>query len=491
MKRENLLWGITCAVTFMAMSALAHASPVLLVEADASSATGLQYAPVNFAGTTPLVSGGITYHALSTPGSGSVSTYSSHAATVCGRLLAADGLNNPVSDIYCVEASDFLNSCVQTNAPSTTAVLPGPVGNALKVVNHSWVGAYDDVGSYTGDELDRDAVRRMDYMIRREDLVMVGGAVSPWGGSDTPLTWANRNGIAVRGSQAFNPLHGSGIGKTHADLWGTGGAASYQTPDVSGYAAGLIDAADTNGWNNGTNGIRHEVVKSILMTGADKTDFDTLFTSWTSNGINNLDNANGAGRADYAASLAVLTSGPQAVASVSGTTVNLPAVTNAMAGWWYESSLGVNSSQALIVDLTSSVLTDLTATLAWDVTQTETGGGQYLDTTDTGVIFPDLDLELLPVSYSGGAYTLGSSLGVPGLMSKSTGLDSDNVEHLYFSSGSLNPGLYAFVISNNSGPDWNYGFSYRMDTTVIPEPGTFLLLVLGVIWACGMRRKSR
>jgi hypothetical protein len=286
-------------------------------------------------------------------------------------------------------------------------------------------------------------------------------------------------------------LHGSGIGKTHADLWGTGGAASYQTPDVSGYAAGLIDAADTNGWNNGTNGIRHEVVKSILMTGADKTDFDTLFTSWTSNGINNLDNANGAGRADYAASLAVLTSGPQAVASVSGTTVNLPAVTNAMAGWWYESSLGVNSSQALIVDLTSSVLTDLTATLAWDVTQTETGGGQYLDTTDTGVIFPDLDLELLPVSYSGGAYTLGSSLGVPGLMSKSTGLDSDNVEHLYFSSGSLNPGLYAFVISNNSGPDWNYGFSYRMDTTVIPEPGTFLLLVLGVIWACGMRRKSR
>ncbi len=228
----------------------------------------------------------------------------------------------------------------------------------------------------------------------------------------------------------------------------------------------------------------------VLMTGADKTAFDTTtggFSSWASNGVNNLDSHNGAGRADYAASLAVLTGGPQAMATVSGTTVIAPTATSAMAGWWYEPAIDGNSSQALVVDLTTWILTDLTATLAWDVTQTEVADG-LLDTTDDGVVFADLDLELFPIVFSGGTYTLGSTLGIPGLMSKST---DDNVEHLYFTDGALSPGMYAFVVTNNSDFVWNYGFSYRMDATVIPEPGTLVLLFAGVAWMCCVRRPRR
>jgi len=471
------------ALAGLVLSLAAAASPVnvLIVEADVDGgASGPQYAPLNFAGTTPQTVSGITYHALSDPGSPTQTTYSWHAANVRNRLIGADGPNNPVKDIYCMVADDFLNDYVKTDYPSSSAVSPAVIGNNIKIVNNSWVGSYGDTA------INRDAVRRMDYMIAREDLLIVSGAVSS--GAGTPLAWAVRNGIAVRGSQGFSPSHGTNIGKTHADLWGKSGYASYQTPDVSGYAAGLIDAADTLGYANGQNGMRHEVVKSILMTGADKTAFDSLFTSWTSNGINNLDDGDGAGRADYAVSLAVLEGGPQPLASVTGGVVNAPVVTDDLRGWWYESGLGGGGGQALIVDLTSLSLTDLTATLAWDVTQAE--NGSFLDTTDAGVIFANLDLELLPVTYSGGVYSLGSSLGIAGLMSKSTG---DNVEHLYFTGGALTPGFYAFNITNLSGFSWNYGFSYRIDgeeVILIPEPGTMILCLISLGWAT-VRRHYR
>ena len=170
-----------------------------------------------------------------------------------------------------------------------------------------------------------DAVRRIDYMIHRDDLVMVNGAVSPAGtpSEPTPLVWASRNGIAVRGEQPFTPPPPASASATPIcgdPRTATGDdSASYETPGVAGYAAALIRAADNNGWSNGTNGLRHEVVKSILMTGADKTAFATTdpsgFTSWTNNGVNNLDNVNGAGRVNYNMSLSVLNGGPQTMAT--------------------------------------------------------------------------------------------------------------------------------------------------------------------------------
>ena len=459
-----------------------RAAPVNVaqVEADADSNTdGPQYAPVNFAGSTTKTSGGVTYHALSDPGSDTTSTYSGHAATVRNRLLAADGANDPIEDIYCLYAGDFLGTYLYTpSSTSQNATRPETIGNGIKVMNHSYIQGFN-----TTDE-NKDAIRKLDYMTRREDLVNVTGAMSPNpqnNSHETPLLWANRNGLAVRGTQTFNPTHADGIGKTHADLWGPKNgsgndeASSYETPGVAGYAAGLIDLADQNGWDNGTNGLRHEVVKSILMTGTDKTDFSSNgFTSWTNETANNLDNHNGAGRADYDTSQNVLIAGPQTVAEVSGSTIENPNLTSSLEGWWYEDAIPGADKQALILDLSEQSITELTATLAWDVTQEETTQGpfQILDTTDAGQIFANLDLELLPVIESNGTYTLGDSLGIAGLSSTAT---EDNLEHLYFTDASLDAGLYAFTISNNSDFSWNYGFSYS--AIVIPEPTALLLLV--------------
>jgi hypothetical protein len=476
MRLRSSCWYICFAMAVALSATVAQGTSlnVLQVEGDGSTDSGIQYAPVDFAGHWSYSSGGVTYHALSSR----TSTLSGHAQTVRGRLLAAQGPGNPVTDDWCLYADGFLDNYIQTSDADTYAVRPSTVGHNIKIVNNSWVYSYGSTAA------DVDAVRRTDYMIHREDLVMTNAAVSPWP-TQTPLLWASRNGISVRGTQTFTPSHGAGIGKTHADLWGPKSGtidevSSYETPGVAGYAAALITAAGS------TNATHHEVVKSILMTGADKTAFTapgtTGFTSWTSNGVNNLDNYSGAGRADYNTSLSVLNGGSHSMATVTGTTVNSPIVTTATAGWWYESALSGLETEALVVNVAQGGLTNLTATLAWDVTQTETTylGNDTLNTTDAGVKFPNLDLELLPVTCDGGVYHLGSSLGIAGLMSEST---DDNVEHLYFTN-TLASGLYAFVLSNhdNVAYDYGYGFSYRFAT--VPEPGTLSLLVIFILCMC-------
>ncbi len=498
-----------------AASSFAAAVNVLQIEGDYNSNSsgikeGLQYAPVNFAGaasTTTPDAYGIIYHAL-TATDPSINTESDHAKGVRNSLANADGPNNPVQNIYCLEADDFLQNYVKLASPNVNwstanrpASLNSPTNRLLKVVNNSWNITYQNTA------VDTDVIRRLDYMVQREDLAMFNAAVSPIPKTTIPaaLVWSSRNGIAVRGTQAFDPTHGTGIGKTHADLWGPKTAqggdalASYATPGVAGYAAALIDAADSQGWSNGQNGLRHEVVKSILMTGADKTDAALTTTlggftqSWVANTVNNLSTTDGAGRADLNTSLDILYGGPQTMAAVSGSTIATASPVTLSAAWAFESSLAANAKRAVVVDLTDKNLTQLTATLAWDVTQTEKPNNR-LDTTSSGTISTNLNLELLPVTFDNGVYTLGSSLGITGLQSLST---DDNVEHLYISdtlqSFTAPPsGLYAFVITNNSSANWNfgYGFSYTYDFTAVPEPGTLCLLIVAAA-TCAFARFRR
>lgn len=484
------LCSVVCLVVVVALTtAVANAAVnVLQVESDFLLDAGYQYAPVDFTGSTTQPFSGITCHALSTTSS---STYSAHATVVSNQLLTAAGLGT-VTDIYCLNATralgdntstSFLESYVWSN-PSPTAL-----GNDIKVVNHSWAAAYPTTTTNTA------AIQRIDYMIHRDDLVMVSGAVtgaSP--SSPASLVWSSRNGIAVRGatystddynSFAFHPSDvASGIGKTHADLWGptinaTYLPPSYQTGAVSGCAAALVAAAGTHpDWSsaNGSYGLHHEVVKSLLMTGANKTAFDTTidggFTEWNRETSNNLDAKSGAGRVVYSTSLAVLNAGPQMMASVSGSTVVSPTIVTTTAGWVYDSSLSGGSSEALIVDLTGKTLTELTATLAWDAPLMS-------DST-----FTNLDLKLVHVTKDGNTYTLSDTVDVTGAVSNTgsaSSTTSDNLEHLYFTGATLTDGLYAFVISNidtASLSSGGYGFSYTM--TTVPEPGTLLMFVTGL-----------
>jgi hypothetical protein len=72
-------------------------------------------------------------------------------------------------------------------------------------------------------------------------------------------------------------------------------------------------------------------------------------------------------------------------------------------------------------------------------------------------------------------------LSIPELRSYST---DDNVEHLYFTDAMHNPlpsGYYALVIANDGGFATNYGISYTLGFTAVPEPGTLTLVVAAVL----------
>lgn len=465
-------WKSLLAVLAGSTVTVSAAQMTLQVEATSTSAPD-SYAPVNFAGSATLTSAGVVYHALSTAGSATSSTLSGHASTVRTRLLTASG--TAVSDIYCLTANDFINNNVKPAAASTGATKPNTTtltGNGIKVVNNSWIGG---TSSY-----DLDIRRRLDYMIQVSDVIMVSGAVST--SSATPLVWYNYNGIAVRGTQAFDGA--SATGKTHADLWGpetVSGAdeeASYTTPGVAGYAAALVQNAKDS---SSTNGQKHLVVKSLLMTGASKTNFSTTsggFTSWTRNTANNLDTDAGAGRVDYATSKYIQGAGEKAMAAISGSIIASPAVSTTAAGWTY-GTISSLSAQALVF-YSSVPFEELTATLCWDVTVAESGANRINTTAD---VFANLALELRYVSYANGVYTLGSSTGLTGLSSTAT---NDNVQHLYYT-GNLAGGYYAFVTNGISVPSTTYyGLSY--DFTAVPEPAAVLLLAWGAVALLRRRR---
>lgn len=444
-------WAAGLAVLAASTFGAAAASSVAVLQVEAGSTSG--YAPINFAGSSTVTSGGVVYHAWSS----NASTYSSHAATVRNRLLSASG--TAVSDIYCEYAGDFINDIYNSRATTATKLKNAGV----RVVNNSWVGS-------TGDSATDKTVRQnLDYLIQQADVLMTSGAVSS-SSAVTPIAWYAYNGLAVRGTQGFDASSTTTSGKSHADLWGPViEEASYTTPTVAGYAAALIQTAKDG---SSTNGQKHLTVKSLLMTGASKTNFSASgFTSWTRDTVNNLDTDAGAGRMDYSKSAAIFAAGEKSLAAISGSIVTSPTVSTTTEGWSLDSISSV--SQEALVFYSSGAFDNLTATLCWDVVVS--------GTTD---IFANLDLELRPVTYVGGVYTLGSATGITGLSSTAA---NDNVEHLYYT-GTLAAGYYALVVNGVSvSAATPYGLSYAYDIAV-PEPAALGLLALGV--AASLRRRA-
>ncbi len=456
---------------------------VQIVEADGSSTTaGPQYAPVEFAGSSSTTVGGVTYHAMS----GTSNTYSSHANTVANRLIGNAGGNSVVDTVYTQYAGDYLADKGGSYVAGGTSgygliPLPAATGNDVRVINHSYIAA-------AGLEHSLRVLRTLEYVTSRDDLVFTSGAVTD---SQASLMWGQRNGIAVRGTQGFAPDTTSAWNiRKHADVWApTTEQASFSAPSVAGIAAQLIHRADTSGQ---TNGARHEVIKSILMTGADKTATDAYFTSWTRDLPNNLDIHDGAGRVSATNSYSIFDAGEQGFtalpSTVQGTVISSPAVATSSSGWGYISSIGELESVALVFHQPQQI-TDLTATLAWDVTPRL----EVVDETtyiDGGAdMLANLDLRVYSVNFDGATYTLGEALDEVGLSSLST---DSNVEHLYFT-GVLPAGHYAFVITYADTPDLedyltDAGFSYRF--TPVPEPSA-AAITLGSLAMILSRRRAR
>jgi hypothetical protein len=448
-----------------------HADVVVQqVEAFENPPTNTHYAPINFAGSgtgTDVVSfPGVTFHAQAN----TTDTASNHAFQVGLRLYAPGGVGTPfISNVFCQTANNFINGLNTQGTLAAGQPIPGGFGNSIKVSNHSYVA---DFGNATADE---NAIRRIDYVVNNEDVVMCAGAVTGGVFANQNLVWSARNTLAVRGdhpSTPFDPSAGAGntitSGKRRADLW-SDQESSFATGRVSGYAAGLIGTATANAQPLATH---NQVIRSLLMTGADKTAVGTVVPAWTRDTANNLDVDAGAGKANYPESLSILNAGQQTLQTVTGS--NIPNVsTSNLKGWAYGTS--TNGKEAIVINAPNGI-SGLTATLNWNVTQTVTGG-VTIDTSNAGQVFPDLALELVPVTFSAGSFVLGPSTGKLGL-SSNAGLD--NVEHLFFTGatggGDLGAGSYALLITGDVSQVANIGVSY--DIGAAPEPASLSLLAI-------------
>jgi hypothetical protein len=449
------------------------------VEARPAENPTTGYAPIDFAGSSTQAGtgnfSGITFNALANTNS----TYSGHAQVVGENFYGVGTVDHPfVTNAYVDEAENFFNNVIKTQTiSSSSAPAPGrvaPTGVNVRVSNHSYITSFLTPAS------DADAVRRMDYLINRDQLVFVATAATNVVGSTQPnayLPWSARNSLAVRGDDSallFNP----GLtppGKTHADLWGTGfggdNTGSYVTGTVSGYAAALIGQSQLLGPTFSPAG-HEQVVRSLLMTGADKTAVSANNGAWTDQTPNHLSIGLGAGKVRYNTSLDILNAGPRAIASVAASSIGSATASATNQGWAYGTS--VNGDQAVVVFAPNGI-DNVTATLNWNVTQPDVGTN--INTLPTATIFPDLNLELRPVTPNGGGFTVGSAIADPGLQSASTGASADNIEHLY-STNDLPGGYYAFIIHGDATKTVPYGFSYNI--TPAPEPGSLMMLTVVV-----------
>jgi hypothetical protein len=395
--------------------------------------------------------------------SGGSTAESSHATTV-GRYfygpasVAPDaGAAGATIGIYSAGGwigGDFLR-------PGTSQM---PVVETRGVQNHSWIGSTGDTTQ------DLEILRRADFAITRDDFVMVYGLNNNLA-SVPNLMGSAYNGIAV-GRSDGNHSHGTttldGAGRTKPEIVVPVATTSWATAVVSGAAAMVLGAADSS--PGLANAKRHEVVKALLLNGATK-DEPEFGGNWSRTPTSPLDPVFGAGELNVERTYHNLVAGQQPASANS---------TLGLAGW----DLGFASSttaRTYFFEVPENHVSTVTATLAWDrqVTATVSGSGRFA-TTSFSSLLANMDLAL----FSANGY-------LPELLLDHSVSTVDNVEHIFFAG--LVPGSYALVVtSDTAGNGQAYGLAWTNDlVVVIPEPGTVVLALAGLIPLLCARRRDR
>jgi len=432
------------------------AVPVEQIEAYNPYAIGTTldpYAPVNFSGSSSLTVGwgalggafsDITFHA--DMATGNANTVSGHAQTVGDYFYGQyqSTAFSYVTNVYDESAQDFLTIVLDPAGATGIGPLPGSFAGGAEVINNSYVASQGSTSALLDDD------RRMDYMINAADVVWVSSAVTGGTGFTVPqyLAWSNFNGLAVSGiqdsQQFFNPA--GSPGKQHADISIPTTDASFASAIVSGYATALWGNAQANNQIDAEHGV---VIRSLLMAGADKYSYAYTRPTNTSSGA--LDPINGAGQADYDSSLAILEGGEKSllIGGAAGP------IATTQSGW---ASGNISAgTQSVVLFQSSSPLYGLTASLNWNVTS-PLAGTSSLNTA--AVLFPNLTLEVRPAIYNftSHQYVLGAPESDTTLNSAVVG---DNVQYLY-STSTLLPGSYAFLIGGDPALTATVGFSYTL-----------------------------
>lgn len=371
---------------------------------------------------------------------------SSHATWSVGQFFfgntqsVAPGANSVIN----YDAASWLGSIlgIAGSAP--------PVEQPYRVQNHSWVGPGNTAQ-------DLAALRRYDYLIETGELTAVVGANNAGFSSvvSHPTLFAHAYNTIVVGrtdgghsrGQTNNTIGAGhyGAGRYRPDIVGPFGATSSATAMVSSTATMLHESGA------GTDAVRSEVMKAILMAGATKNEFANwldqtsgVINPWNRTQTRPLDDVFGAGELNVYNSYAIQLGGKQSAST------SAPAAAVKSYGWDYQNRKTDSAVGDLYYNFQvpfGSTASELSIMLAWNAKVTDTNA-------DPNFFTPSQSLQNLDLRF------YNSTNSFMGTLVDQSISAVDNVEHIYLTG--LNPGTYTLRVSGAA--NWDYGLAWRMST---------------------------
>ncbi len=390
---------------------------------------------------------------------------SGHSTTVGQHFYGLSTSIAPgVTDIRVWEAGDwlgpgFLNGI--TNNP------PDPA--EFKVSNHSWIGSGGGA---------QKSLRKLDYAIETQQLVVCVGVNNGLGRLDVPLLSHAFNLIAVGRSDGQHHSGPTGLGidgpgRHKPEIVAPAGATSFSTPLIAGAGALMVETARTHPLLFlDPDAERADLIKAVLLAGA------THRPGWTNNApasgplrgstTTPMDDKWGTDQVNVDKSHWILTGAAQAGSATLGAAATVP-----HAGW---DAVDIGSGEQRYWRF--EVLNTqpyVSALVAWNRRVDPVLFASYQ--------MPDLDLELWRLDSRGQPQTLVGDPGLPYFAAGNVQSISpvENVEHLYLNA--LAPGEYALELRRSSDgfATWTAAVAWELDC---PDPfayGTGKVTSLGQV----------
>jgi hypothetical protein len=335
--------------------------------------------------------------------------------------------------------------------------------SSSRIANHSWVG---DAGVSANSDL----LRRTDWVVATDEFVQCVGLINN-ASSNLPFMSGAYNVIAVGKSDGVNGIGTTAIdidyasGRTRPELVAPKSTSSSATPVVAASAASLmeygqnnpglstdpVEASTSNRYGDTIyNTGRSEVIKAVLMAGADRSTANTSAADITDYRVdpanqttNGLDTRFGAGQVNIYNSFQIVDAGEQ------NSDEDIGAGNISTNGFDYDPSFGGSggsNSTASYYFSTGSNPAMLSTSLAWNI---DIDGGNGPNFDGAAELY-DLDLNLYDIT--GSQILLGSSSSI-----------IDNTETIWVALPENRN--YKLVVVRGSGQstfNWDYALAWRM-----------------------------
>jgi hypothetical protein len=358
-----------------------------------------------------------------------------------------------ITTIHLFDAFGWITDDYLRTQVGPSAIQPFFPPSGLKIFNNSWVA------DLTPNSADNDCIRRADFVVSRDNVLIVNG-VNNVGGTNDPLMSHMYNGIAVGvesgGHVSDETANGvDGPGRLKPEIVAPGNATSFATPIVSACGALLVDVARSEPLDDNPNAERTEILKAVLLAGASHRE------SWTNNpetsgpnrGVTSqpIDTVFGADTVNINTSHMILTGeetnapgSPPSSANIGHAGWDLATLAPSGGATYYRFSIAKPADEVSII-------------ATWH---------RKLNSNFSASSVANINLELFRVGKGGRLQSLVGDAGLPhfddgNIVSNSS---IDNVEHLFIRG--LEPGEYTLRVQRVDGlaafPGWDVGVAWLM-----------------------------